>query len=742
MGIISNARIQHLIFLGQGVVPTIPTEGLNPGDPGWLLTDIMEGEKCWNKTDNIWYYRKDDVIYKEGSTGSVEKDPFNETIQIDNLVQHSPNYTQSGILNMVKGSGTFVSGTYQVLIDANGDDINFSTDFIVYKNDYDGTPGEYLFVFLYLAEGKIAVSVLSPFEEVTPPTIISVNENGLNDFVEIDFSGGMWGDAGASQPMLATDFETWDFQANGGGATGVSISTVEKSGGSGGLTGGESTVRYNLSFTGTPSGGETFKIRVAGVDLVFNASGVSMEAGETTSDITAVTPEILLLEFQTNSPNGDTFDATFEVSGGGSLKWDMGDGTVLTTNVVSAYEYADGTTKTVRIYQNTLSGPGDVTAIRMFNNHIIGELNLSPFTSLSGNTNLSGNLGLTNVDWPITSGVFTALVVSGCGLNQTQDISTMPGIGGIVQFHDNPNLPGITNPTGSQAISSYYFYNTGVVSMSFTGLSGFAGDIRGYNCPNMTTLAFPSVANLITGLRFYICPLLNNVDISVMTNVSGVIQFFGNTAMTNFTPGSSSQVIDNFNIQDSGLAGNLNVSGYTMGGTFATVRCASLTSITHGASSETFNIYWIDDCDITGTHNVSMLTGWGGDVQVDGNSNMSGLTPPNTTRTFSKFYANDTALGVINFSLMPNMTDINNCVIRLQRNNFVAAETDENLVNIDAISTSGFTGRSVVIGQNITEGTPPANAAPTDGTVTGFDGLTAKSNLETDGFTVTVNNAA
>lgn len=59
-----------------------------------------------------------------------------------------------------------------------------------------------------------------------------------------------------------------------------------------------------------------------------------------------------------------------------------------------------------------------------------------------------------------------------------------------------------------------------------------------------------------------------------------------------------------------------------------------------------------------------------------------------------------------------------------------AAEVNRMLVEINAIATSGFTGRSIIM-----NGT---NAAP-DSSSGGYDGLTAKTALQSKGFTVTTN---
>jgi len=66
--------------------------------------------------------------------------------------------------------------------------------------------------------------------------------------------------------------------------------------------------------------------------------------------------------------------------------------------------------------------------------------------------------------------------------------------------------------------------------------------------------------------------------------------------------------------------------------------------------------------------------------------------------------------------------------IDIKNNAFIAAESDENIVNIDNLGT--LTTALDISG---------TNAALTDGAVTGFDGITAKDNLVAAGVSVTFN---
>jgi hypothetical protein len=80
-----------------------------------------------------------------------------------------------------------------------------------------------------------------------------------------------------------------------------------------------------------------------------------------------------------------------------------------------------------------------------------------------------------------------------------------------------------------------------------------------------------------------------------------------------------------------------------------------------------------------------------------------------------------------NFTDIPNATEVNGSDIDLRIASLDATNVNKILVDLDTNSTSGFTGRFIDLS---------GNTAP-DGTSGGFDGITAKANLITKGFTVT-----
>ncbi len=114
---------------------------------------------------------------------------------------------------------------------------------------------------------------------VAAPTISSGSLVLDNSYVDIVMSEGVYNTSGGSGALETTDFAL-TFTQNGGNATAASISAVTKTDGNP-LAGGETTVRANLSVTGTPSGAETVEIKPVATSI-YNAAGTAMADTETT----------------------------------------------------------------------------------------------------------------------------------------------------------------------------------------------------------------------------------------------------------------------------------------------------------------------------------------------------------------------------------------------------------------------------------------------------------------------------
>jgi len=94
--------------------------------------------------------------------------------------------------------------------------------------------------------------------------------------------------------------------------------------------------------------------------------------------------------------------------------------------------------------------------------------------------------------------------------------------------------------------------------------------------------------------------------------------------------------------------------------------------------------------------------------------------------TLSQLYAKRGIFSNFNFTDIPNATDINDSYLEMSGNGMTAAQVNKILYDLDTISVSGYTGRQIFLS---------GNSAP-DSSSGGYDGLTAKTNLITKGFTV------
>lgn len=95
------------------------------------------------------------------NNSSVEKDPFTETIEIANLLQHSPNYTPSSgsTLNIIKGAASaFIGGEYQCVFTCDNNTFVFNSDFEDGTSDIVGVSGRVWLRFTLNPDGKLGVN--------------------------------------------------------------------------------------------------------------------------------------------------------------------------------------------------------------------------------------------------------------------------------------------------------------------------------------------------------------------------------------------------------------------------------------------------------------------------------------------------------------------------------------------------------------------------------------------------------
>jgi hypothetical protein len=140
----------------------------------------------------------------------------------------------------------------------------------------------------------------------------------------------------------------------------------------------------------------------------------------------------------------------------------------------------------------------------------------------------------------------------------------------------------------------------------------------------------------------------------------------------------------------------------------------------------------LKECDVVGTLELTNLDVM--DQAVIDISDNPLLTTvvfaPAVSGTILQLVANDCSLGYIQLLPLDGCFDLSNAVINLKDNGMTAEEVDHLLSDIDLITADGYESRVLHI--------DGLNALPTDGSVTGWDGIAAVTSLEAKGWTVNI----
>jgi len=515
----------------------------------------------------------------------------------------------------------------------------------------------------------------------------------------------------------------------------------------------------------------------------------------TTTDYVPTTtadPYVLLLEFNTNSPSTTTFDPS--IFGTGTYKWDLGDGTIINSLAVS-HTYADSTTKTVRLYglgtcqisvinlyNDNVVGVVDasnpafrytsnikmsinplmtgfilpssivgtpLTLLEMVSTGIVGHLDFSMFTAYSSSAEiyLDANPTLTGITFaPSVTGTITNLSISSTGIVGALNLSMFTSFGNSTPINLNSN-PTMTSVTFAPSISA------GTITTLNIGLTGIAGNldlsmfnsfsnsnINVYSNPSLTGINFASsTTGIIKQLNLQYNNITSNLDLSMFTTfdlTSSNIFVNNNILMTGVNLASSlTGKFANLYFNTTGIVGNLNLSSITSFTTSATLYFyanPTLTGVTF-ASSVTGSIssYNSSDVGYSGVLDLSMFTSFTAEAAIylhNCTSLTNILFAPTISGTLRRFYIyNCTSLGYFNMSGFISGTSYNTSTILISSNNWTVAVANHMISDINNISVGGYTGRQISIG-----GT---NAA-LDSSSGGYDGIAAKTSLQSKGFTV------
>jgi hypothetical protein len=387
----------------------------------------------------------------------------------------------------------------------------------------------------------------------------------------------------------------------------------------------------------------------------------------------------------------------------------------------------------------------NISLYNISNCRLQGDLDLSMFPNLEGSINYSVNripptgstaAGLGDT-WGLTSitHTFSNIQINGyygfqCNLS-TLDVSMFPNMGGEFRVNDNKNLTTITHTFSSV---TYSFYDakdcnlTGTHDVSMLTLqTRFQVGIN----PNLTQIIHTFSNGVINLYQALNCNLTGELDLSMFPNL-GADQLqapsaFGfnvsnNPHLTKIIHTFSNSNFDGYNASGCGLTPSHDLTMFpNLGGVFSIQNNPLLNSIFHTFSSRDFNTYIAFECDLTGNLDISMLPGLGGQFRLENNQNLTSITHTQSNNTFTQYDCAFTSISFVDFTLFPNMTSVNGCQINFLNCGINQSNIDQMLVDIDSISSGGFTGRVINLSGN---STPSAI------------GLSAISSLVGKGFTV------
>lgn len=219
-------------------------------------------------------------------------------------------------------------------------------------------------------------------------------------------------------------------------------------------------------------------------------------------------------------------------------------------------------------------------------------------------------------------------------------------------------------------------------------------------------------------------PIIGHLDLS---GLSGITNFHveENMGLTGITFPTTDSNFSSFTITKTSIK-DLDISGLNnLNDDFKILNCYELSSITFPNSSELFTNLEINDVN-TIDIDISNLTNISDTILIRNNPVLTSITIAENSNVFETVYLNNSDLSYFDFYKISGGSS-DDIAINISDNNMTAAEVNRLLYDMDTI---GWTGGTFII-----EGT---NAAP-DGASGGYDGTTAKTNLEGKSWSVFTN---
>jgi hypothetical protein len=333
---------------------------------------------------------------------------------------------------------------------------------------------------------------------------------------------------------------------------------------------------------------------------------------------------------------------------------------------------------------------------------------LMPFSGTVGTITMPTEYeGTAGVQWSNIGGTYTFA-------DTTLDLSIYSSRIDSFFMQGNVNIDRIKTPSTNVDTNCQFFFsgNSGLTAVgpSADNLSNFDADFTNYNLQgqfrlkgtgtNPTSIILPANAfsvNAISNL-YYVDNLgcttmdLSNLKMTSSTNLALII--INNPNLTSITWPTSSSV--------PGTAGSFNIYG---------------------------------NPSLTGSADISWLRLQNDSDIIYRDSLITSIALPVSTVTLGSIEVYPSTVPAangqctqINLLDMPNATEQDGFILRMQDNGMIAAEVNRILTDLDTNATNAFTGRSINL-----SGT---NAAP-DTTSGGLDGSAAKTSLIGKGFSVT-----
>ena len=216
---------------------------------------------------------------------------------------------------------------------------------------------------------------------------------------------------------------------------------------------------------------------------------------------------------------------------------------------------------------------GVFTEYHAYSCDLTGTLDVSGLSGLGASFEVFSNPNLTDIDVPVSSENFSEFLAYSCDLTGNLDLTGLTGGFRVLQLYFNPNLTGITfDPAMNQTANNVVSWRihdcdlTGTLDLSPVDKLG--GLFWAYNNPNLTGITFPTSSVAVTDFRVYNTGL-TSVDFSSLSGFAGRIEFNGN-ALTSVTFPTLSAGFSNFFFQNNTSLGYIDLTPLT-GSTFSSV---------------------------------------------------------------------------------------------------------------------------------------------------------------------------